>query len=36
MKKALPTLVTALVAISFAGIAFAQQAPSPAAAPAEK
>jgi hypothetical protein len=34
MKKILPTIVAALVAISFAGLVFAQDAPAPAAPPA--
>jgi hypothetical protein len=32
MKKILSTLVAAIIAISFAGIAFAQEAPAPAPA----
>jgi nitrate reductase cytochrome c-type subunit len=34
MKKVLSTIVAALVAVSFAGIVFAQEAPAPAPAPA--
>jgi Ni/Co efflux regulator RcnB len=34
MKKIISTIVAALVAVSFAGIVFAQEAPAPAAAPA--
>jgi Ni/Co efflux regulator RcnB len=34
MKKILSTIVAALVAVSFAGLVFAQDAPAPAASPA--
>jgi len=34
MKKVLSTIVAALVAVSFAGIVLAQEAPAPAAPPA--
>ncbi len=34
MKKVLSTIVAALVAVSFAGLVYAQEAPAPAAAPA--
>ena len=34
MKKVLSTLVAAIVALSFAGMVFAQEAPAPAPAPA--
>jgi nitrate reductase cytochrome c-type subunit len=34
MKKVMSTIVAALVAVSFAGLVFAQDAPAPAAAPA--